>query len=233
VDPTTAVAGNTICWGGYTYIAITATNGGRLWFDRNLGAQEVATSATDTKAYGDYYQWGRIGDGHQCTSYSNGGTNNSGLNANSPTLSGPVTATTNIKFVYNPACCGGSNNDWLTPDDPTLWDGTASGGPYNPCPPGWRVPIATELYTALPTTSGVPMTTNLKFPLSGYRTDDGGIMSSQAVQTHVWTSTPYTGNATQSEDQYWNGPTNSPAASVASPAWFARAFGFTVRCIKN
>ncbi len=32
---------------------------GKIWMDRNLGASQVATSATDTAAYGDYYQWGR------------------------------------------------------------------------------------------------------------------------------------------------------------------------------
>lgn len=32
---------------------------GRIWMDRNLGASQVATSPTDTAAYGGYYQWGR------------------------------------------------------------------------------------------------------------------------------------------------------------------------------
>ena len=31
---------------------------GRTWIDRNLGASQVATSPTDTAAYGDLYQWG-------------------------------------------------------------------------------------------------------------------------------------------------------------------------------
>jgi hypothetical protein len=39
---------------------------GRVWMDRNLGASRVATSSTDEAAYGDLYQWGRFGDGHQC-----------------------------------------------------------------------------------------------------------------------------------------------------------------------
>ena len=39
---------------------------GRIWMDRNLGAEQVATSPTDSKAFGDLYQWGRWADGHQC-----------------------------------------------------------------------------------------------------------------------------------------------------------------------
>jgi len=33
--------------------------------DRNLGASRVATSSTDSAAYGDLYQWGRATDGHE------------------------------------------------------------------------------------------------------------------------------------------------------------------------
>lgn len=38
---------------------------GKVWMDRNLGASRVATSSTDTSAYGDLYQWGRGSDQHQ------------------------------------------------------------------------------------------------------------------------------------------------------------------------
>jgi uncharacterized protein (TIGR02145 family) len=41
---------------------------GKTWMDRNLGASQVATSSTDTAAYGDLFQWGRLADGHQCRS---------------------------------------------------------------------------------------------------------------------------------------------------------------------
>jgi hypothetical protein len=39
---------------------------GKTWMDRNLGANQAATSKTDAAARGDYYQWGRLADGHQC-----------------------------------------------------------------------------------------------------------------------------------------------------------------------
>lgn len=41
------------------------SGGGKCWKDRNLGASQVVTSATDVLAYGDYFQWGRPRDGHQ------------------------------------------------------------------------------------------------------------------------------------------------------------------------
>ena len=36
-----------------------------IWLDRNLGAGQVATASNDSLAYGDLYQWGRGGDGHE------------------------------------------------------------------------------------------------------------------------------------------------------------------------
>ena len=39
--------------------------GGQVWMNRNLGASRVAVSSTDTAAYGDLYQWGRLDDGHE------------------------------------------------------------------------------------------------------------------------------------------------------------------------
>ncbi len=36
------------------------------WMDRNLGASQAATASNDVASYGDYYQWGRFSDGHQC-----------------------------------------------------------------------------------------------------------------------------------------------------------------------
>lgn len=50
--------------GGIHYNEVTSVTGA-IWLDRNLGASRVATSSTDSAAYGDLYQWGRLTDGHQ------------------------------------------------------------------------------------------------------------------------------------------------------------------------
>jgi len=44
-----------------TYGKVLSANN-RCWLDRNLGATRVATSSTDTQAYGDLFQWGRAAD---------------------------------------------------------------------------------------------------------------------------------------------------------------------------
>jgi hypothetical protein len=56
IDPTT----------GQILKDVTSTTG-KIWMDRNLGASRVATSVSDTLAYGDLYQWGRGTDGHEKT----------------------------------------------------------------------------------------------------------------------------------------------------------------------
>ena len=43
----------------------TIISAGQIWMDRNLGASRVAINSTDSEAYGDYYQWGRLADGHE------------------------------------------------------------------------------------------------------------------------------------------------------------------------
>ncbi|MCB4773285.1 MAG: hypothetical protein LGB05_06655 [Sulfurovum sp.] len=52
-------------WGGLWYGCVKSKNTGRIWLDRNLGAQKVAESVWDLAAIGWYYQWGRETDGHQ------------------------------------------------------------------------------------------------------------------------------------------------------------------------
>lgn len=47
----------------YGFVYNSATQ--KVWLDRNLGAIQVATSATDTNAYGGLFQWGRDIDGHE------------------------------------------------------------------------------------------------------------------------------------------------------------------------
>lgn len=99
---------------------------GKVWMDRNLGATQVATSSTDTNAYGFLYQWGRGTDGHQIRNSSS-----------TTTLSGSDTPghgnfITSLNFPY----------DWRSPQNGSLWQGI--GGVNNPCPPGYRLPSEAE-----------------------------------------------------------------------------------------
>lgn len=116
---------------GFCYNPVT-TFTGRVWLDRNLGASRVATSITDTKAYGDLYQWGRLTDGHEKrtspTTWTRSSSDVPGHGA----------------FILVDAI--GFN--WRNPPNSNLWQGV--DGINNPCPPGFRVPTSTELQAERP-----------------------------------------------------------------------------------
>jgi uncharacterized protein (TIGR02145 family) len=99
---------------------------GRIWMDRNLGASRVATSMTDTEAYGYLYQWGRGKDGHEKR------TSGTTTTLSSTDVPG------HDKFILAPS----APNDWRSTQDNNLWQGI--DGINNPCPSDFRVPTADE-----------------------------------------------------------------------------------------
>jgi len=106
------------------YTTVSAT--GRIWMDRNLGAERVATSSTDAQAYGDMYQWGRLADGHQKRT-----------SGTTTTLStGDVPGHGNFILAPN------QPYDWRSPQNDNLWQGLS--GTNNPCPSGYRIPTTDE-----------------------------------------------------------------------------------------
>jgi uncharacterized protein (TIGR02145 family) len=115
----------------WTYGTVTTATG-RVWLDRNLGASRVATSSTDTQAYGDYYQWGRPADGHQTKYLTN--NNSSGF-----TNTRSATAVPATDLWIEPT---DGSNDWLSTPDNTLW--TGANPATNPCPAGFRIPTESE-----------------------------------------------------------------------------------------
>ena len=55
----------TINHNDFIYKTIKSPYTEKIWLDRNLGASQICTSHDDESCYGDYYQWGRITDGHE------------------------------------------------------------------------------------------------------------------------------------------------------------------------
>ncbi len=101
----------------------------RCWLDRNLGASRVATGVGDSLAYGDYFQWGRGGDGHQ--------SKDSGTTATVSAAENPG----HNKFI-TPAS---APYNWHASVNNDFWQGV--GGTNNPCPTGWRLPTESEWET--------------------------------------------------------------------------------------
>jgi hypothetical protein len=126
--PPSYPTGSVFCASGASAVVnVTSTATGKIWMDRNLGASQVATSSTDANSYGDFYQWGRRSDGHQCRNSGNTTTLNL---SNTPSHGNFITVT-------------GTPEDWRSPQNTGLWQGV--NGVNNPCPSGYRLPTEAEL----------------------------------------------------------------------------------------
>ena len=200
----------TITFLAKTYKEVVGADG-RCWLDRNLGATQVATSATDAASYGDLYQWGRPADGHQI-----------------PTSTTTATLATTItpghaNFINNYSA---SPYDWVSSNENTRWQGTTSVV-NNVCPTGFRPPTNAEwntLIAAAPaiTNSAAAFSSTLKLPMAGNRLTDG-TLNYQGSLGYYWSSSI---NSTNAYYFYF-------ISSAANTYYANRADGFSVRCVKN
>jgi uncharacterized protein (TIGR02145 family) len=204
-------AGSIFCASGPTAIVdVTNPTTGKTWMDRNLGASQVAGWSTNSPAYGDLYQWGRNSDGHQCrTSFIT-----STMSSNDQPTNG---------YFIDPA---NSPYDWRSPQNNNLWQGVT--GINNPCPSGYRVPTEIEfeaerLSWGSNNTNGA-FSSPLKLPVAGYRFYNGSL-TNVGFECRYWSSTV---NMTQARGLVCSGA-NQPAQMANS----SRAYGYSVRCIKN
>ena len=190
----------------------TVISAGQVWMDRNLGASQVATSSTDSAAYGDLYQWGRGADGHQLRTSPTTATNSA------------TDAPGHGSFVTTDTYPG----DWRVPQNNSLWQGVS--GTNNPCPSGFRLPTATELDTERASwasnNSAGAYTSPLKLVMAGYRFPyggAGGALQGAGIYSNYWSSTVDDGQAC---NLYFN----SGDAFMRS---YGRAEGFSLRCLKD
>jgi hypothetical protein len=182
---------------------------GKTWMDRNLGASRVATSSTDTQAYGDLYQWGRRADGHQCR---NSTTTTTVSSSDQPNHGSFI-------IVVN------AINDWRSPENINLWQGI--NGINNPCPNNYRLPTQSELNSELNSwpnnSSNSAFNSVLKLSMGGKRGYSNGSISFIDTFGLYWSST-----IAGSSSNYLSFSNNT-----AAPGTTYRAVGKSIRCIKN
>jgi uncharacterized protein (TIGR02145 family) len=200
-------AGSVFCAAGPTAIVdVTNPTTGKTWMDRNLGASQAATSATDASAYGDLYQWGRRTDGHQCRTSATTST----LSSSDQPGHG--------NFIINAP-------DWRNPQNDNLWQGV--NGTNNPCPSGYRVPTNTELNAERASwssqNSNGAINSVLKWPMSGAKQPSDASFYLVGSRGYYWSSTI---NGTESYNFHFY-------SSIADWLSSIRAHGIAVRCIKN
>ena len=194
---------------GFAYIPIVAKDG-KVWLDRNLGATRAATSSNDSQSYGHYYQWGRGSDGHQLSTSTLVSTlSSSDTPGHSSFILGP-----NTPF------------DWRSPQNNNLWQGV--NGINNPCPSGYRLPTFSEwqsLVSAEGITNGTTaFASTLKLSYAGNRAHSDGSFANQGSYGHYWSSS-VSGSLALTLRFY---------SSSVNPSYsLNRAYGFSVRCLKN
>jgi hypothetical protein len=188
---------------------------GYCWKDRNLGATRVALSSTDTHAYGSRYQWGRLGDGHQ-----------NETSATTTTLSGSDVPGHSKFIIVNV-----DPWDWRIPQNHNLWQGVS--GDNNPCPQGFRLPTETELTAEIASWGNGfynavgAFESPLHLTVAGVRGSYTGMLNSVGTDGAYWSSTGIIfGDRFDSRWMHFDDDN-------ASMGTFRRAFGLSVRCLKD
>ncbi len=206
--------------GGSSTLVVDVMNPvtGETWMDRNLGASQVATSSTDAAAYGDLFQWGRFCDGHQLRT--------SGLTATNATTAVPNAGNSwDGLFITELS----SPFDWLAPQNVNLWQG--AGGVNNPCPSGYRLPTEAELHAERMSWSSNnaagAFASPLKLPVAGDRFSSFGSLNNVGSVGSYWSSTV---SVSGIFNYSWYLFFTSTGANTDE---FNRAYGYSVRCLKD
>ncbi len=202
--------------GGNKAAATTCTapdeveSSGHCWKDRNLGASRVAVSFMDASAYGGLYQWGRLRDGHQ---HRNSGTSAGQSSYDDPEHNNFIIVST-------------GTFDWRFSPNNILWQGL--GGINNPCPQGFRVPTEAELDDERASWAGNQnragaFASPLKLVAGGFRRYVNGAIVDAGNLGEYWSST------VSGDNSHYLHFSDSNALTPH----IGRAYGFSVRCIKD
>ena len=205
--------------GGTSVTDVLNPTTGAIWMDRNLGAIQVATSSSDYLAYGDLYQWGRASDGHRIIVWSSS-TASDGTEQSYETAAQSSSDTPGHgKFIRGFV-------DWRSTQNDNLWQGV--NGINNPCPSGYRIPTEAEWeaerasWVANNNSTGA-FTSPLKLPVAGNRGNSDGSLGFAGSGGYYWSSTV---SGTYSRRLSFSSGNAGMGTSL-------RAFGYSVRCLKD
>src|SRR5574344_331641 len=240
-DLTSLTPVNEYTEGSYTGYGIRI--GATTWAPVNCGYAPYVSTSDKGYPYGKLYQWGRkYGQGYMKDTYEDA-TYPSGDNI----VAGPVAlsvgedAANAEKFYKNSS----SPYDWLSSKNDALWNSGTEAAPvrtsYDPCPTGWRVPTSAELTALLGgnlspllvsynsqngawfngTTS--PGASGVFLPAAGYRDNYGYAVGRGSYGGLYWSSTP---DGVSAYNLFFDN-------GGAIMDYNYRAFGFSVRCVKE
>lgn len=184
--------------------------GDYIWLDRNIGAIKVAASSTDAAAYGGYFQWGRLTDGHQLPS---------------------STTTTTLSPTITPAhgnFIASSGLEWTAIRFDNMWS-ESSGYTNNVCPDAFMVPTnvqwENERVASGLTNFGQLFNNRLKLTVAGIRNNNTGLFSNVNSQAYYWTSTVIPGT------NYGIFILATSNTTATTTSFISKASGLPCRCV--
>ena len=187
--------GGETCTLEVNFYGVVSCSTGREWLDRNIGAQRVPTSNTDHLGYGDLFQYGRSGDGHQIVDWTSSTTGNASSTTATTVDYQDRSDVGHSDFITYPTSNFGG---WITTS--TIPNSSSSEYSYhwvsddgdvnNPCVAGFSIPTEAELQAEMaifPSSNAAgAFESCLKIPLAGGRVTSTGALDRNGLVGRIW-----------------------------------------------
>lgn len=217
----------TIFFNGHYYNEVNSSQTGRIWLDRNLGADRKCTSFDDLSCLGDFYQWGRNNDGHEKLLAETVLESNLSLtNLND----------TDDRFIITNTFTSDWGKDFDSDGSQRSFNWSKIDG-SSVCPIGFRVPTITEL-KAETLDQGIDTIEeaydsflNLR-PTSERSYSSGRFFSLSNDKVILWSSSN-TESLSVTKGQALIINNNSPLDSPSRISNSNTFYGYNIRCIKD